>query len=191
VTGIGSRTPGFWQNKNWQKFWDGIAGNEPKQAGTSGFPPGELLYAVSGQTTTGLLVGDFNKDGLTNNGESTIFINRAEAFRLIQSKEHAAGNKRDDLGRSTVATWLNYLAGNPIDLIGGGYDVRDAITDSVQWLTQTASQNIAASSSPWQNGFSSSNPLLATPSGSFLNGVLDGYNNGSAQYATGNFHGGI
>ena len=46
VLGPGVRTPGFWANKEWQKFWDGIAGNEPKQAGTNGFADGEITYAV-------------------------------------------------------------------------------------------------------------------------------------------------
>jgi uncharacterized repeat protein (TIGR01451 family) len=44
--GPGVRTPGFWSQSSWTKFWDGTPGNEPKQAGTFGFPGGELPYPV-------------------------------------------------------------------------------------------------------------------------------------------------
>ena len=55
VLGPGVRTPGFWSQdtgqNQWTKFWDGIVGNEPKQAGTDGFASGEITYAVDSNTT--------------------------------------------------------------------------------------------------------------------------------------------
>jgi uncharacterized repeat protein (TIGR01451 family) len=148
----GVRTPGFWQNNNWQRFWDGIQGNEPSQAGTTNFPTGDLLHSpytnsaqpgqvldpVSGTYQTGLLIGDYNRNGITDNGEDTLFYTRAQALQLVDSSQHPKGgnqDKRYDLGRSLVATWLNYLAGNPIDTAAvGDKDVRFQINEAIDWL---------------------------------------------------------
>src|SRR5262245_33257752 len=95
LLGPGVRTPGFWaQNtgqNQWTKFWDGIVGNEPKQAGTNGFASGELTYAVDSNhdnhinnlDSKGLLIGDFNLDGLIDNGEHAIFISLTDALTLL------------------------------------------------------------------------------------------------------------
>jgi uncharacterized repeat protein (TIGR01451 family) len=148
----GVRTPGFWQNTNWQKFWDGIQGNEPSQAGTTNFPTGDLLHSpytnsavagqvldpVSGTYQIGLLIGDYNRNGMTDAGEDTLFYNLAQARQLVDSSQHPKGgnqDKRYDLGRSLVATWLNYLAGNPIDTAAvGDKDVRYQINEGIDWL---------------------------------------------------------
>jgi uncharacterized repeat protein (TIGR01451 family) len=118
------RTPGFWQNmKNGGAFWDGISGNE-KHAGEHDFPTGELLYAVDSNNdgtaggagdVAGLLIGDWNKNGVTDAGEDTLFISYADARSLINASNKQLANGGGDgkfmLGRDMVAAWLNYEMG--------------------------------------------------------------------------------
>ncbi|MGM3305161.1 SdrD B-like domain-containing protein [Anabaena sp. WFMT] len=145
----GVRTPGFWQNTSWQKFWDGVQGNEPSQKEEANFPNGDLLFApytnsdqpgkvldpVKGQYDIGLLIGDYNRNGKTDAGENTIFYTRAQALQIVDSSEHPNGDKRYDLGRSLVASWLNYLAGNPIDTANpNDKDARYYINEGINWL---------------------------------------------------------
>ena len=63
---VGVRTPGFWANPKWGTFWDGVADNQPKQAGTPGFAIGELLYAVDSDGVGGVNPMDSNGDGFIN-----------------------------------------------------------------------------------------------------------------------------
>ena len=121
--GPGVRTPGFWgQNtgqNQWTKFWDGIEGNEPKQSGTNGFADGEITYAVDSNhdgfvtnaDAKGLLVGDFDLDGIENDDEDVLFISTADALTLLNASQKQQGDQRFVLGRDVVASWLNYLAG--------------------------------------------------------------------------------
>ena len=136
------RTPGFWQNpNNGGQFWDGIVGNED-HAGEPGFPEGELLYAVDSDCdgdldpgTLGLLIGDYDQDGLTGMGEDTLFISLADAQALVGSGGGSDGVEK--IGRDVVATWLNFLAGNDIDNPGTGDDAANPqhfINDAVDWL---------------------------------------------------------
>jgi hypothetical protein len=144
--GPGVRTPGFWSNLGYT-FWDGIADNEPKQAGTPGFADGELLYGIDtngdgvagGQgDKVGLLVGDYDHDGFTDAGEDTIFIGLDDAHKLINASNKQMSDGVYKLGRDVVATWLNSLAGNNI----GESTVPDApkhyLDDAVDWLQQFA-----------------------------------------------------
>ncbi|MBD2625791.1 SdrD B-like domain-containing protein [Trichormus variabilis] len=145
----GVRTPGFWQNTEWQKFWDGIQGNEPAQKTQPNFAKSDLLFApytnsaqagkvldpVSGQYDIGLLIGDFNRNGKTDAGEDTLFYTRAQALQMVDASAHPNGDKRYDLGRSLVAGWLNYLAGNPIDTANPtDKDERYYINEGINWL---------------------------------------------------------
>ena len=176
LLGPGVRTPGFWaQNtgqNNWTKFWDGIVDNEPKQAGTNGFASGELTYAVdsnhdgqiNNSDSKGLLIGDFNRDGLIDNGEHGIFISLTDALTLLNASQKQQGDERYVLGRDDVATWLNYLAGNGIGDASDPNSPRHYIDDSVQWLDHTTGGDhtlsvatdltpgtaVAASSATWQ-----------------------------------------
>jgi hypothetical protein len=78
----------------------GTAANEPKQAGTPGFADGELLYGVDSNAdgfinhvagdgindgkpldAKGLLIGDYNLNGITDAGEDTIFIGLNDAIK--------------------------------------------------------------------------------------------------------------
>ena len=134
----GVRTPGFWVNKSWTSFWDGIAGNEPSQAGTANFAKSDLFLApytncpgtvtvnsksvlavrdsVTGTNTPGLLLGDWNRNGIRDNGEQTIFYSTDESLKIMNSSlQPDKGDVRYTLARSLVASWLNYMAGNAVD----------------------------------------------------------------------------
>ncbi|MBK1986128.1 carboxypeptidase regulatory-like domain-containing protein [Sphaerospermopsis aphanizomenoides BCCUSP55] len=145
----GVRTPGFWSNCDWQKFWDGIQGNEPSQKTEANFADSDLLFApytnsaqpgkvldpVNGSYDIGLLIGDYNRNGKTDTGENTIFYTLNQARQIVDSSQHPNGDKRFDLGRSLVASWLNYLAGNPIDTANTtDKDARYYISEGINWL---------------------------------------------------------
>ena len=145
----GVRTPGFWQNTTWQTFWDGIQGNEPSQKAQPNFPDGDLLFApytnsaqpgkvldpVTGQYEIGVLIGDYNRNGKSDAGEDTLFYSRKQALQMVDASQHPNGDKRYDLGRSLVASWLNYLAGNPIDTANTtDKDARFYMNEGINWL---------------------------------------------------------
>ncbi|RVQ67165.1 hypothetical protein EKN06_09670 [Croceicoccus ponticola] len=153
---VGVGTPGFWSN-NGYVFWNGIAGDEAKHAGQPGFADGELLYAVDsdgsgvidGADVAGLLVGDWNGDGIENNGEDTLFISLDAAQELINASNRQLTGKQADgvwiLGRDTVASWLNYLAnggddGQCFDDRYGaeGYSPEEALGDAIDWFQSLA-----------------------------------------------------
>src|SRR5262245_27425591 len=149
LLGPGVRTPGFWSQNTgqnqWTKFWDGTPGNEPKQAGTDGFPKGELTYAVdsnhdnqiNGSDSKGLLIGDFNTNGLIDNGEHAIFISLADALTLVSASQKQQQDQRYVLARDEVATWLNFLSGNGIGDASDPNSPRHYIDDAARWLDQT------------------------------------------------------
>ncbi|MEQ8959525.1 MAG: hypothetical protein RLP02_16660, partial [Coleofasciculus sp. C2-GNP5-27] len=143
-TGIaapGVRTPGFWSN--WTEVWDGDASNDSRFAGRSGFPGSDILLApysasaeapevidpVSGQYSEGILVGDYNRDGITNNGENTIFYSLNEAKSILAASQKVQkDDKRYTLDRSLIASWLNNLAFNPAPI--------DDINDGIAWIQE-------------------------------------------------------
>lgn len=213
IVAPGVRTPGFWGSCTWSKFWDGVAGNEPKQARTKGFPVGDLQFApyksgaqgtqrdpVTGTDRAGLLIGDWNRNGITDTGEQTLFYSTSEALKIINaSVKPKTGDMRYTLGRSLNAAWLNYVAGNPVDTAAvGDRDARHWINAGIQWLrthtpdengdlfgdgslTSLASPAIKASSSAW------STPITG---GNAIHTSLDRYNNGQGGLADGLFSGG-
>jgi hypothetical protein len=102
--------------------WDGNASNDSTFKGREGFPGGDILLApytasttdpVTGQKTLGVLVGDWNRNGVTDNGEKTLFYTLNEAMTIISADQKTQQDKRYTLDRSLVASWLNYLAVNP------------------------------------------------------------------------------
>ena len=178
---VGVRTPGFWQNmNNGGQFWDGIANNE-KNSGKVGFAEEDLLYAVdpngpaggdatvpivvdskgvitNGATTAGLLIGDYNRNGITDAGEDTLFISYNDARTLINANEGNGpqSNGVEKLGRDVVATWLNYLANNEGN-VGTSYDCLDNpgtgddafspkhyLDDAINWFQQFAGKDADA-----------------------------------------------
>ncbi|MFL6771354.1 MAG: hypothetical protein ACJ8E4_06510, partial [Sphingomicrobium sp.] len=174
---VGVRTPGFWANAKWGMFWNYNATdqNALPQASQPNFPGGELLYAIdtnedgvingSDTPNAGLLIGDYNKNGITDLGldgiantgdageEDTLFISLADAKALINSSNKNLDGKAADgifmLGRDVVATWLNYLSNNPDDSVGncigdvssgdGTNAPREYLDASIDWLQQFAS----------------------------------------------------
>ncbi|MFN6441497.1 MAG: SdrD B-like domain-containing protein [Nostoc sp. DedSLP01] len=174
----GVRTPGFWQNTTWQTFWDGIQGNEPSQKTEFNFADGDLLFApytnsaqpgkvldpVTGQYEIGLLVGDYNRNGKTDAGEDTLFYSRKQALQIVDAAQHPNGDKRYDLGRSLVAGWLNYLAGNPIDTANTtDKDARYYINEGINWLQAIT---------PDENGDKKGDGALNSMTGSSVNSPL-------------------
>ncbi|MGG5823335.1 DUF7507 domain-containing protein [Falsiroseomonas sp. HW251] len=160
VPGPGVRTPGFWSN--WTDFWDGDS-HKPAQAGTKGFAPWDVVYnaylgdnggsgsvkdpvgidvysapVAAGNTANGnrgILIGDYDLNGKTDAGESTIFYSLTEALTIINASAKVQGDARYILDRHLVATWLNYMAGNPLDAPDATKtDARDLVDWSVAWL---------------------------------------------------------
>jgi hypothetical protein len=209
----GVRTPGFWGSKTWSKFWDGVAGNEPRQCRTKGFPKGDLLFApyksgaqgtqrdpVTGGDSAGLLIGDWNRNGITDSGEQTLFYSTSEALKIINaSTKPNTGDTRYILGRSLNAAWLNYVAGNPVDTAAvADRDARHWINAGIAWLqTHTPDENrdtfgdgsLTSLASP---AIRSSNAAWSTPitGGNAIHTNLDRYNNGLGGLADGLFSGG-
>jgi hypothetical protein len=146
----GVRTPGFWGQTKWQTFWDGIQENEPDPQRTQpNFPgsdlfhplytnsaePGKVLDPVTGSYQTGVLIGDYDRNGMTSAGENTLFYTTAQALQIINASNKVQQDKRYTLGRSLLASWLNYLAGNPIDTaVVGDMDTRYYIDEGIDWL---------------------------------------------------------
>jgi hypothetical protein len=191
--GPGVRTPGFWSNLG-KSFWDGVAGVD--KSGPN-FASGELLYAVDsnndGHTdaTKGLLIGDYNKDGVTGPGEDTFFISYADALKVINASTKDLQDTRFVLARDTVATWLNYLAGNPIGDASDPNSPHKYLDQAIDWLqVENGGTNsshfehwgggsaVKASSAAWNVGLEDENatagPELA---GNLIHQELDFYNN--------------
>jgi hypothetical protein len=213
IVAPGVRTPGFWGSNTWSKFWDGVADNEPKQAGTRGFPVGDLLFApyksgtqgtqrdpVTGGDRAGLLIGDWNRNGITDAGEQTLFYKTKQALNIINaSTKPNTGDTRYILGRSLNAAWLNYVAGNPVDTAAvGDRDARHWINAGIAWLQRhTPDENgdtfgdgsLTSLASP---AIRSSNAAWSTPitGGNAIHTNLDRYNNGLGGLADGLFSGG-
>ena len=140
------RTPGFWSNLGAQ-FWDGIAGNETKSGPTFTQNGDLLIYGNTNGTVDsngdgvvnaadkGLLIGDFNRNGVTDTNEDTLFIGLADAKNLINaSLKTVSGDGVQMLGRDVVASWLNFLAGNPIGDASDTASPKHYIEDAVNWL---------------------------------------------------------
>ena len=138
--------------KNGGQFWDGISGNE-KNAGHDCFPDGELLYQVdsnnngSTDTNMGLLIGDYNLNGITDSlgadliagtaddvQEDTLFMSYADARFLINANNQQMNDGVVKIGRDVVATWLNYLAGNGIGDAGDTQSPHHFIDDAIDYL---------------------------------------------------------
>ncbi|WFL76422.1 SdrD B-like domain-containing protein, partial [Altererythrobacter arenosus] len=226
---VGVGTPGFWSN-NGYLFWDGIVGNEGKHAGDPndpddsdpGFAEGELVYAVDSNgdgflnavdgdgindgepldDVQGLLIGDYNQNGVEDAWEDTIFISLNDAQQLIDASNRPKG-PADGLwimGRDVVATWLNFLANNPdpsdpgqencIGDAGNPYSAQAYLNEAIDWLQRWDGSNndavfdldgagkVRTNSAGWQKPGDEVNPAGEyTISGSAIHSALDSYNN--------------
>ncbi|MFD1344367.1 DUF7507 domain-containing protein [Litorisediminicola beolgyonensis] len=193
--GPGVRTPGGWGN-SWKlkSYWNFVDGDEKGSGDT--FPDGEITYQVldkncdgeeDNNLVDGLLLGDWNKNGLTDEGETTLFVyydegNKEGRDTILEILNGATGmsrkNKADDLARHTVASWLNYLAGNGVgpdtDELESAHDYIDA---AIVWLSEnvgvrdgcvlnlTLGNKVRARDDAWRD------------EGSALMSALDEYNN--------------
>ncbi|MGA0599834.1 DUF7507 domain-containing protein [Caulobacter sp. KR2-114] len=226
LAGPGVRTPGFWMN-NGSALWDGN-GATMSNGGTLNIVKagGDLLrgynvdingdHLLTGAETSNagqyLLIGDWNRDGITDNGEHTILISRTDALALLNASQKQQGDGRWLLGRDLVASWLDYLAGNgvgPVDSHGvpltsaaPGYDANSPghyMDDAIQWLTKETTLGTGGLLSLGSGHNTMPGPAAIATSSSAWNSVvnpldktaadmhasLDGYNN------TGTIHGSL
>ncbi|MBI4205803.1 MAG: hypothetical protein HY527_12320 [Betaproteobacteria bacterium] len=188
--GPGVRTPGFWSSPIGKPFWDGIGGNESK-AGQTGFADGELLYAVDSDgngtldAVKGLLIGDYDHDGIRNGDEDVFFVSLTDAQKIINASNKELQDVRWMLARDAIATWLNDLAGNPLG------DAEHCLDEAIDWLQWTSDDGntlfgdwgggsaLKASSSPWGLGINTNDgvPGYEIGAGNTIHTALDEYNN--------------
>ncbi|MFC3324453.1 beta strand repeat-containing protein [Mesorhizobium cantuariense] len=192
--GPGVRTPGFWSNLG-KSFWDGVAGAD--KSGPN-FASGELRYAVDADHNgsldagkLGLLIGDYNKNGLSDVGEDTFFISYADALKVINASAKDSQDTRFVIGRDAVATWLNYLAGNPIGDASDPNSPHKYLDQAIDWLQVTNGGNsssnfedwgggsaVKASSASWNVGLDAESATGGSElAGNLIHQELDFYNN--------------
>jgi uncharacterized repeat protein (TIGR01451 family) len=196
VQGPGVRTPGFWSNLGLQ-FWDGIADNETKVG--DNFPIGELTKMTDGQTTVdqddndatpevkGLLIGDYNKNGEIDDGEDVFFISLDDAHKIIDASQKVQQDTRYVLARDEIATWLNYLAGNPIGEATDENSPHTYLDEGIDWLQATNGGTAADTFGDWGGGapvkasdakWTTDGAVAGVPdSGATIHAELDTYNN--------------
>jgi protocatechuate 3,4-dioxygenase beta subunit len=178
LPGPGVRTPGFWGSPNGLTFWDGIEGNEAKSG--PDFPSGELAPAGY------LILGD-DGDGVAETGELKISV--ADAQKIINASNKDKGGQAFVLARDAIATWLNFLAGNPIgdpsDEDSAAYYLDEAVDWLIKYVNDNQSggnaltldemrdHNIKTTSNAWQIGTSDD----GIESGADIHSALDQYNN--------------
>lgn len=193
--GVG--TPGFW--KQWTVVWDGNTSNDYKFNNKANFAKADILYTVTdpvtgGHACKGILVGDWNGNGITDGSERTLFYSLTEAKTLLSASD-GGQDSRYILGKHLVATWLNVMAGNNADKI------QTDINNAIEWLQHhspneggsslgdgnltinAAAFKVPASSLAWQIV---ANPDLAhsgSYNGEAIKNVLDYYNNTGAGFA--------
>ncbi len=214
--GPGTGTLGFW--KSWTQVWNGSTADDSIFAGKSFFPKGDVLtyqfgdtalpYANGGQVydpvsntlKTGLLLGDWNRDGKTNNGEHTIYYSLSEATTIMNSTQ-GGQDARYLLGKQLIVSWLNFLEGNAVT-VPGGDSVSQDITNGIVWL-ENHSPNEGGSSGSAGDGsltLSASSYKVSSSSldwtgndgtlqsmkdhGQEIQSLLDYYNNTGANVAT-------
>jgi hypothetical protein len=206
VEGPGVRTPGFWGNLG-LAWWDGITGNEGPKANLPNFADGELTYTIDldGNDATpeveGLLIGDYNKNGEIDTGEDVFFISLDDAHKVIDASQKVLQDGRYVLERDMIATWLNFLAGNPIGEASDPLSPHHFLDEGIDWMQYTNGPSTATfgdwgggpavktSSATWQapvNDTSAANNDT-TVAAAVIHEELDTYNNtGSTFYIDAN-----
>jgi hypothetical protein len=195
VVGPGVRTPGFWGNLGLD-FWDGDA-SIPKTG--PNFPGHDLLYAVDSNNDgvinnldeKGLLIGDYGLDGAApdglSTGQDTFFISLDDAHKIIDASQKESQDTRWVLARDEIATWLNYLAGNPIGDATDPNSPHTYLDEGIDWLQATSTNGSAADTfDSWSEGGAkvpASSPIWQqaiagnVDSASEIHTQLDSYNN--------------
>jgi hypothetical protein len=156
LEGPGVRTPGFWGNLG-KQFWDGDATNQTKTG--PNFASGELLYNVDSDgdgvinpTAKGLLIGDYDHNGVKSAGEDVFFISLTDALKVIDASQKDLQDGRFVLGRDAVATWLNFLSGNPIGPDTDSNSPKSYLNEAIDWLQTTSGGNNASTYEDWGGG---------------------------------------
>ena len=203
----GVRGPGFWTNKKWLDFWDGDA-SVPKQAGSPGFPEGDIVLSPVGaddgyvvplgpdhdcKASTGILIGDYNLNGIADEGAAhTLYYSLEEARQILKPSEKPAHDARWILDRDVVTTWLNFLAGNPIEK-GTDHDLSNApeagspqyyLDQAIDWIHYTTggsgdiwdTPKVRPSSPYWNDGIELPDPATDILAGNAIHHALDAYN---------------
>jgi hypothetical protein len=200
------RTPGFWSH--WTDFWNGTA-SVPKQAGQDDFPTADLLYQVDStgdgtlDNVKGLLIGDYNHNGLTDNygpdglpgtgddfQEDTVFVSLSNALTLINASNKQMSDGVVKVGRDVVATWLNSLMGSPIGDASDPNSPAHFINAAVNYLQTFGDSNssntyisgevfdtYAAGHAAVKTSTAFWNSNIVGNSGAQIHSALDGYNN--------------
>jgi SdrD B-like domain len=199
--GPGVGTIGFW--KQWTAVWDGNTSNDSTFNTKANFAKADILYQVTdpvsgtqtaansptASTNRGLLIGDFNKNGITDASESTIFYSVDEAKAILNSSASTEGqDARYILGKQLVGAWLNVLAGNSYDIVVG--TVKPDINNGVKWLQKYTPNegglsdskgdgNLTLNASTYKvsSGSDAWNLSSNLGSGNAIKNVLDAWNN--------------
>ncbi|MCE5975222.1 hypothetical protein LZA78_17275, partial [Sinirhodobacter sp. WL0062] len=200
IDGPGVRTPGFWQSYLGQTYWDGIEDNDGIIPGTGNTEEKEgenfaendvfwLNYEGNYKTDNGepvLQVGDWNFNTLEDDGGAIREYSLDDALAALQGETSTKGKSSDyaklsTVERSLVASWLNYMAGNPVDApAGDGEDVAYWIDQAIMYLeyfepTGTNTRKVGAEA--WKTGLDYDGDGTIDESGSAIQEALDGWNN--------------
>ena len=210
------RTPGFWKGKLGQTFWDGDPDNDgvlkDGQQQKEGedfpeFPDNDLVYEnmvdLDGDGEAddfGLLVGDWNGNGITDPGENTRLYTLEEALAaLVVEDKNGPGNGKGGgrdaytiLERDLIASWLNHLNDSPDGSTGGGPSSSDLqasywMDQAVQWLNGVdnpgaPNRPVKTSSKYWKND---DEVGLGIEAGRDSHNALDSWNNDGVVTANG------
>lgn len=91
--------------------------------------------ATSGK---GILIGDWNQNGQTDTGESTLYWSLTEAYRALDaSQSETKQDARLILARDMVSTWLNFMASNPVGSVNpadGVNSPKEHLIEAIQWM---------------------------------------------------------
>ncbi|MGE4046591.1 MAG: SdrD B-like domain-containing protein, partial [Acetobacteraceae bacterium] len=129
-------TPGFWSThlKAWDGAYDTTYDNLVRAGTLSAL---DMLRALQNQgkcgpgSSTGVLLGDSNGNGVTDAGEKTLFIGLTAAQQIISSSD-SANDARQILMRHAIAAQLNIYNGK--ESAGGLTVGTDLISKAVEWL---------------------------------------------------------
>jgi len=137
--GRGPLTPGFWCNHEWA--WNGVTGDEPKNvnslvgsANTFVLSAKDVLIPVDSNgdgvidaaDQKGVLIGDKNRNGLTDPGEVTVFVDLKSAQAIECANTANIKDRRVAFLRQAIASQLN--------INNGASAPAGLITDAAEWL---------------------------------------------------------
>ena len=146
---------------------------------------------------------DYNKDGLTDNGEDTLFVSYADARSLINSSNKQLNSLSGDgkfiLGRDMVASWLNYLQGSGFGDASDPNSPHHYLDDGIDWMQIYSGMNAGGLNESYDQ-LKLSGPIIKTSSATWntpvsgidhsaqqVHNALDYYNN-TGQTAPGGVH---